>query len=303
MMKVKVILTFVSAAIFLVNCSTASVCTNCEQCEYKFNELEQFVLESSQGSPCAQIKRQNPAVVSGEFTVEDAYENGEMVTIFCHFGTLPGCGDGAWQRIVTFDRQGNDTSCPPDFVEFEQGGKKSCSNNGVGCVKVEFPVRGQSYTSVCGQVQGYGFGTGDSFRRFPPGDPNDINTPYLDGVSITYGLPYKHLWSYAVSQILILSTDFICPCTGLSTAVPTVPPFVGENYYCEGRGGVGVNNPLWDGEGCSSEEQAGCCSFPNQPWFHRVIPRAKETIQLRLCSDQGLGDERFAVFQYEFYIQ
>ena len=318
-MEVKVIVMFVTVA-FLVG-SSASCMRNC-QCEEQINELKELLLQGGGGtggggtgggtggisvgvavgpSPCADIRRANPAAESGEFTVKDV--TGEDLTIFCQFGTLPGCGEGAWQRIVTFNRQGDDASCPRDFLEYEEGGKKCCSNSGPGCVKVEFPVQGQSYTRVCGRVQGYGFNTLDAFRRYGIGNPNDINSPYLDGISITYGFPYKHLWSYAISQSLVKHTDFACPCSGVSTAKPNIPPFVGDNYYCEGRGGVGPNNPLWDGEGCNVEEEAGCCSFPNQPWFHRVIPRTRDPIQLRACQDEGVGNERPAVFQYEFYVQ
>ena len=48
------------------------------------------------------------------------------------------------------------------------------------------------YSKVCGMVAGYQKGTTDGYHTFK----SVINGPYFNGVSITYGLPQKHIWSF-----------------------------------------------------------------------------------------------------------
>ena len=90
------------------------------------------------------------------------------------------------------------------------------------------------------------------------GNTNDIDTAYLDGVSITHGSPRQHIWSYASSQTTQAGITE-CPCSTDNTVV-NPGAFVGDNYYCEAGGGGG--NPLWDGLQCQGIE-APCCNIPN----------------------------------------
>lgn len=69
------------------------------------------------------------------------------------------------------------------------------------------------------------------------------------------------------------------------------PPFVGENYFCEaGRasgwpGYVFVNQPLWDGEGCSAGST--CCEFNDPPYFTRQLQGSTtDDIEFQICSGQ-----------------
>ena len=80
--------------------------------------------------------------------------------------------------------------------------------------------------------------------------PKDINFYYVDGMSITYGSPRKHIRTYAVG----LSDDHSynggnnCPCAKYPGRAP--PSFAGDHYYCEsGNTGVfeitlHINDPL-----------------------------------------------------------
>ena len=282
------------------------------QCQSRIDQLERTLLSAIRkcqqgpnkpiqvaGSSCADIKRKRPNSPSGYYTLINRY--GRQQKVFCFMGSLPGCGVGGWRRIASFDRRAGQ-ACPRGFVDFRQSGRVACRRSGVGCQSVVFPTS-QRYTRVCGRVQGYGINSGDSFKRFNHAhNINNINTAYLDGVSITYGSPRRHLWSYAVAQ-RHPSRFIICPCTGLSKERPAVPSFVGSNFYCEGGTGGGVNNVLWDGKQCTQFEQNGCCNKPNLPWFHRRIGWTSASIELRLCSDEALNNEKFPIFQYEFYIQ
>ena len=259
-------------------------------CE-KLKELLKAV-ENTQPPPssCAEILRRDPGAKSGEYTIVDA--KGQSQQVFCQMESPgSGCGDGGWQRVAYFAR--SSMSCPSSFLDYLG---KGCSNTGSNCNKVEFQTD-QEYTKVCGKVQGYGISTNDAFYR-----PTavDINSAYLDGISITYGNPLKHLWSYATSAFTS-NAPYTCPCIN---AGGQVPPFVNkDHYYCEGGAGGGLNNVLWDGKQCHQREQGSCCNKPNQPWFLRTISNTRDPIQLRVCTDQPLNDEIVLVSQYEIYIQ
>ena len=73
--------------------------------------------------------------------------------------------------------------------------KKLCGRtiiNRGSCSSITFSTLGMTYNRVCGQAIGYQKGTPDGFLP-----PDDINTYYVDGFSITYGSPRKHTWTYA----------------------------------------------------------------------------------------------------------
>ena len=77
-------------------------------------------------------------------------------------------------------------------------------------------MHGMKYNKVCGQAVGYQKGSPDSFQP-----PDDINSYYVDGMSITYGSPRKHIWTYAVG----ISDDYNypsynCPCAKHPGPVP-----------------------------------------------------------------------------------
>ena len=62
-----------------------------------------------------------------------------------------------------------------------------------------------------------------------------------------------------------------CPCNSGSSTSP--PSFVGNDYYCESGGAIGilvVDDPLWDGQNCNGPEST-CCTNPNMPWFLKTL--------------------------------
>ena len=99
-----------------------------------------------------------------------------------------------------------------------------------------------------------------------------------------------------------------CPCnTGSSVSVQS---FIGNNYFCE-SGNYGsasttlhTNDPLWDGQGCASNE-APCCNVPGIPWFHRNYGSTTTTdyIELRVCGDESVSNEDAPVSYYEIYVK
>ena len=82
-----------------------------------------------------------------------------------------------------------------------------------------------------------------------------------------------------------------CPCKQNSVAV--VPPFVGNDYYCESARllccGFPYDDVLWDGQ-CSQNE-ALCCAHPNMPWFIKTLNETTtENIELRICNNNPILD-------------
>ena len=65
-----------------------------------------------------------------------------------------------------------------------------------------------------------------------------ISGPYLDGVSVTYGNPRKHIWTYTIGwSDQGNNNNNNCPCASFPASLP--PSFVHENYYCE-SGAMGL---------------------------------------------------------------
>ena len=67
----------------------------------------------------------------------------------------------------------------------------------VTCHSTNFTTFGVPYNKVCGMTVGYQGGDTDGFA-ISYFSPQSINDPYVDGVSITYGTPRKHIWTYAI---------------------------------------------------------------------------------------------------------
>ena len=61
---------------------------------------------------------------------------------------------------------------------------------------------------MCGRVRGYQFATPDAFSV---ASSQGLDGHYIDGVSITHGLPRTHIWTFAAS--LTSTTSGVgCPC-------------------------------------------------------------------------------------------
>ena len=137
-----------------------------------------------------------------------------------------------------------------------------------------------------------------------------IDGVYVEGISITLGLPRKHVWTYTVG----LTDDFnhadaCCNCPCATFPGPSPPAFVGNHYYCE-SGDVGkidfnpyyLNDPLWDGAGCSTGN--GCCAQLGMPWFYRKLPASyAEDFEVRICKDGPFDEEDIAVEKLELYVK
>ena len=249
-------------------------------------------------SSCKEIYECNPDSPSGYYWRDTSPP--EMM--YCAMNTTH-CGNitGGWTRVARINMTSPEETCPSPLNTIAS--PRSCSHSGdAGCSSVNYSTFGINYTQVCGRAIGYQHDTADAFGAYR--GHTDIDSPYVDGLSITYDTPRRHLWTYAAGQTEDLSAPWNCPCAPGGRQPPS---FVQDHYYCE-SGNVGgvedrwfTEDPLWDGEGCPTGNT--CCDPPNLPWFNRIIDTPSTAdIELRVCRDQHTADEDFAVELFELYV-
>ena len=152
--------------------------------------------------------------------------------------------------------------------------------------------------------------------------PHSADSLYVDGLSITYGFPRTHIWTYAVasSRDTIYKTNLpTCPC---QDGQPS-PYFVGNNYYCDsGHGnqeshiniqenGYTVYSPIKN-DTSLWEDSCVCCEGPGNaaikpPWFVRKdLPdlSAEKTTRfdMRLCEHEVDMQEGALITKFELYV-
>ena len=273
---------------------------------------------------CQEIKDKQPNSPSGVYLLATASSNGTKY-VYCNMEELCDSG-GGWTRLAYLDMTDSTENCPSGFKLYQSGGVKSCgraASSGGSCTSVQFPSNGISYSQVCGRVVGYQYGSTDAvypgYYSHEQQHHPDINSYYVDGVSITRGSPRQHVWtlmcglSSAGIHTLFGLEDarFNCPCSPDSPQKSTLQSFIGNDYFCESGNPATdgsyqsifyPSDPLWDGKDCSSE--GDCCTAPDLPWFHKVLnTTTTDYLELRVCADQGTVDEDIPLSFYELYIK
>ena len=252
--------------------------------------------EEKAAASCAEVYRCNQSAESGFYWLKSHKAYCDMQTFHCG-------KKGGWMRIAYINMSEEDSTCPSPLVKFSS--RNLCRRpNDSSATTLMFPTFGIGYNHICGQLVGYQFSSMDGFKL-----RSSIDSHYVDGISITYGSPKQHVWTYAagLSDNFDYGGRYNCPCAKYPG--PRAPAFVGEHYYCE-SGGVGhyslnrrllLEDPLWDGKGCS--EGNGCCGNAGMPWFCRTLPReAHEDVSVRLCSDQARNNEDILLEVLELYV-
>ena len=217
---------------------------------------------------------------------------------------------GGWMRVASIDMTDSISTCPSGLDTIVEGSHTLCSRNtDTGCSSTVFPVEGVQYSRVCGKIIGYQQGTPDAFLRFISGQ-NTTDSNYVGGISLTHGSPRKHVWTFVAALHEYNShSNYVCPCTNtLNNPPPAVPPFVGQDYFCDTGSENNhqnifyANDPLWDGAGCG--QFSTCCTFNSPPWFLKEIsPPTNDDVEMRLCADQARSDEDITFETLELYVQ
>ena len=141
-----------------------------------------------------------------------------------------------------------------------------------------------------------------------------IDSAYVDGLVLMYGNSRQHIWTLANGawENDTRNQEWNCPCD--TNGVISVPPFVGEDYFCEsGYVYPGYRNttdwyrlhssdPLWDGKGCHSTSP--CCSLHNPPYFTKSLDQTTtDDFELRMCLRDPSSYNNIAVELVELYVK
>lgn len=246
---------------------------------------------------------------------------------------VTGCGkatDEQWTRIYGFNMSNKDENCPPNWQRTERHGLVGCTSkiNG-GCSPIYIELGNTKFSSVCGKVAGHQIAFPDAFAVQ---DSKYIDKLYVDGLSITFGSPKQHVWTYGVGASkgeLYGGTDGNCPC---DKGKPQ-PGFVGGHMYCDSghrnsltadiqqHGVIDTviysevyNHSLWT-DTCGKNETSTCCGEVNDnvfpPWFRRDDLRdlfspkgySNARFDIRLCAHEVDMQEGALITEFELYIK
>ena len=127
-------------------------------------------------------------------------------------------GTWGWRRAVYLDMTDNNTNCPSGWqLTGYSNSKRSCgraSRSSLSCDSVFFPVSGGPYSQVCGRIRAYQYGVPDAFLGYNIGGQTTIDSAYVSGVTVMYGSPRQHIWTFAngarENQIPLDPSN--CPC-------------------------------------------------------------------------------------------
>ena len=223
------------------------------------------------------------------------------------------CGDGLWHRVAYLNMSDPSQQCPSAWREDNTNGIRSCRRPQTlsGSCPGTFYTTGRQYSKVCGRVYGYQIGSTDAFAYRAQENSESINLYYVYGVSVTYGSPRNHIWTFAagVSEGDYVNQDGNCPCSNSSHPRSQFPPsFVGDDYYCESGNPADVfidnhlysDDLLWDGQQCEGD----CCSNgKSPPWFSSELQNmTTDDIEVRICIPEP-SSEDIALQLVELYVQ
>ena len=216
------------------------------------------------------------------------------------------CGGPGWEKIAFYDF--SQQECPHNFTHHYgrydiscQGTNEyyTCSNDYY-TSSLPIPVKGWSYSSVCGQVRGHGYGR--AFYNVINCNKN-LEQAYVHGVSLTHGPAgrKKHIWTFAAasadSHPYTYNTIIDCGCSNINFKwthlkwTHATPEYVGNDYFCDSNRRYiekflweeDEGDDLWDGKGCGPS--SNCCEWNDPPYFCKHLHNTtSEDMELRLFS-------------------
>jgi len=229
-------------------------------------------------SSCEDILKSDPFSSSGYYFTKS--ESGQLRSVYCRMERC-GTDDKPWTRVAYL----NLDNCPPGTKAKVFHGKKTCLVerdkeylNG-NCTEIVYPIsQKDSYSKICGKIQGYSVGTLDGivFKSV-----TDVNRFYVDGVSVVTG--NTHVWTLVAGKCL----------------ANKIPQFVGTHWGCTD---VGICHKI--GKFCHEHILwVNPRHDSNRQWFNRESLQGASNITVRVCRDQNPDDEDIALKEIELYIK
>ena len=268
-------------------------------------------------SPAQSCQHVQEAVIggvpSGRYWITNP-ETNTPVYVFCDMTRSCGNLTGGWMRVADIDMRVPSHQCPGDFVEITRSEPPSrlCTPDSeeMGCFSYTFPVMA-GYRHVCGRVQAYQDRTPNAFFNSHIDTSLTIDSVYMDGISLTHGIPRSHVWTFAAALDEATGHSSGCVCSNVNidpADLADVPPFVGTDYFCDtgSRNDVELRfyeaDPLWDGQGCGPDST--CCSYNNPPWFfRRLASSTSDDLEMRVCRNSGIANENIPFEVVELYVR
>ncbi len=218
--------------------------------------------------------------------------------------------------MAYLDMTNGNHQCPGDMEEFTLSGKRLCGRSSDAywsCVSADFSTNSLQYSQVCGRINGYQYGRMYAFAWYtflPAAQSRD--SYYVDGVSVTHGPPgsREHVWTFANGQNEDGTGYSVCPCAPNPPSTLVVPPFVGQDYFCESSVSTGTparqlysEDPLWDGDGCTVAGNT-CCEFNNPPYFTKHLTNSTNNdLEVRACGYFNHSNGDTLIELIELYIK
>ena len=142
-------------------------------------------------------------------------------------------------RVAYLDMTNCNHQCPSGLRHRTDSNKRTCVkySDPAGCSSVTFSTTTSGFQSVWESHSIPSIHYTDAFAHYGlDGGPVNINSPYVDGVSLTHGNPRRHLWTFAAALDEVgTNPHSSCHCTNTNTAsrARQPPAFVGNDYFCD----------------------------------------------------------------------
>ncbi len=150
-------------------------------------------------SSCAAILLINPSSPSDYYSIRSS--NGSYVRVYCNMTLSCGNITGGWRKVAELDMTDNNTQClTSTLAQRMNSNKRTCAINSDtnfdSCAHVNYSTDAFKYSKVCGKIKAYHSGTPDAFHRI---SAVNIDSNYVDGISLTHGRPRKHIWTFLMN--------------------------------------------------------------------------------------------------------
>ena len=160
-------------------------------------------------------------------------------------------------------------TCPETLSQESSNGLTLCFGTHSSNTGFFFSTFGLQYTRVCGQFRGYQQGKPDSFANDLT---RSIDNSYVDGVSITYGNPRMHIWTYAVGNdessaasssclaMMVFHQSILLCMLAMTSTVSPVALMVQVLVFSTRMTRYGTVSNV-------ENMESTCCGRQNMPWF------------------------------------